>query len=420
MTPQLDQAVQTHLPVRADLPAGQARAFLDELAQGRHRVETALVFADWLDDHGDARGQAVRWSAWKDSHGRESRVRKTLAGKLHAWMTHYRDHLVGTDQPGGTLEWHGGLLRLRADAGVLTRTGRAAFVPRVWDLVDAGWLGEVVFRGLGSERLLAGVVRWLTDVPRVGLTAPTPAAIELLEELPSLRGLSLSQLGQIRPAVLQSLRAHPHLEELTIHACDLDRLSLFDLPRLRDLRLGHLYRVEHLQLRNLPSLETLHLGGMAALLDLDLAELPTLREGTVAGATGLSSIAYHDLPALERVTVCNAQGGTLALRRLPTLATLALRGARFAQVELEDLDVLASLDFGKSPLLSSLAVTRLPALARLVVRNAGWLGQFSLVGVPALRSLDLSGSRRLPEAWFAALARCWPQCVVRRDGAIGS
>jgi uncharacterized protein (TIGR02996 family) len=407
MKPDLDQPLQTNLPLRADLPAEQLRAFLDAVAVGPETVEAALVFADWLEEHGDARGQAVRWSAWKDSHSRGSHARKALAGKLHAWIDHFRIPLTGTEKPGGTLEWHRGLLRIRANAAVLPARARSAFAPAIWDLIDSGWIGEVGFHGAGSERLLATMRVGLTDLPRVRLERCEEAAVEALAGLHSLRALHLAHC-RITPFVYSFVQEHDHLEELTVEGYTQANLSLFDAPRLRTLQLRTCSGLRRLQLGNLPALEELHLGGPCRLDRLEVASLETLKRVSLAGTGAIPLLSIRDLPALEELTLHNLRVRDLSLLRLPVLHTLAVSGAPLSTLTVRELPRLTAIDLGKRQNLQTITLDSLPALERLAVHRAQWLRTVTLKGVPELRELTLSECARLTPADVMALLEQTP------------
>lgn len=389
MTPDLDQPLHTALPLRDDLPAEPLRAFLDAVASGPERVASALVFADWLDDQGDARGQAVRWSAWKDSHSRTSTTRRALAGKLHAWIEHYRDALVGTDRPGGTLEWHAGLLRLRINSDVIHAVRQHTLVPGVWNLITAGWIGEVGIGGSGTARLLERLASSLGSVPRLRLERCDSSPLDFLDNCSALRALHLEETN-IDRHVFDSLRSFAHLEELTLAGCRLANLALFDMPRLRSVRARGCLFLNQVRLRDLPELTEFHLGGASKLTLLEFADLPALRAVTLAAFDPLDTLTVRDLPALERLTLHNFPLRYLRLADLPALSALDLRGAKPVNVHLDNLPRLDRLDLGKRPPVRELTGQHLPALVSLSLNRATELRTLVLKDVPALAELHLA------------------------------
>jgi uncharacterized protein (TIGR02996 family) len=439
MKPDLDQPLQTHLPLRTDLPEEQLRAFLEAVALGPERVESALVFADWLEEHGDARGQAVRWSAWKDSHGRGSVTRRALAGKLHAWIDHYRPALVGTEQPGGTLEWSRGLLRLRANTDVFPVVRRNAFVPAVWDLIEEGWIAEVGFLGAQADRLLSLVVSGLGSVPRIRLERCGPTALDALKDVPALRALHVEQ-GAIARTFFDSLRAHAHLEELSLEQCRLTTFHVFDMPSLRSLSVRGCSSLPVPQLSDLPELQELHIGGTVASSRFELHDLPALKRVCLGGLGAFPWASLRDLPALESLTLHNLSVRDLALLRLPALKRLDFWGTQLGTLTMTEVPSLRVLDLGKRQNLQTIALRGLPVLERLKVYRARWLRAVTLEQVaglqelilnecarltpgdvaglleatPALTKLDVQGIPRLGPVWIRKARKLLPGCEIVR------
>lgn len=111
----------------------------------------------------------------------------------------------------------------------------------------------------GHARGLARL-RELPELVAVWATAVTPALVRTLAELPSLRILSLYQIGKTD---LEPLAALASVEHLLIswapHLVDLSWLAR--LPKLRTLYLNDLRRADLETLPGLPALQALHVGG---------------------------------------------------------------------------------------------------------------------------------------------------------------
>jgi uncharacterized protein (TIGR02996 family) len=206
--------------VRHNLPEADLRAFLAAIHAAPDDDTPRLVFADWLEEHEDARGEMIRLSCRQATlpfdapEARELQERLTpwdVGGAMFAAWLDYDDELAcGVRGPvRGLLQvWIG------ADGG-------ASYLwdyPRLAAAIEQGWVGEVRFRGYPSEvlskvpdQLLSG-----TDVVvECDWRETSDGALEFIAQVPRLRELSLPR-GRITDAGLAHLRGHPRLRRLAV------------------------------------------------------------------------------------------------------------------------------------------------------------------------------------------------------------
>ena len=83
-TATLPEAVRTDLTIRRDLRPDDVRGFLTDLWREPDGHDAALIFADWLEDQGDARTQPVRWSVLRENCYTEQ-IRDAYRSRLTDW-----------------------------------------------------------------------------------------------------------------------------------------------------------------------------------------------------------------------------------------------------------------------------------------------------------------------------------------------
>lgn len=232
-----------------------------------------------------------------------------------------------------------------------------------------------------------------------------------LAPLAGMRRLGLGYIDQDTLAALPSFRA---LEELRLDGTPLQGLVLLSrCQALRSLELRHT-RIASLEgIEALASLERLTIATPSAPAGLDrLSSLPRLRELSIHVIDRLDLCQLPPLPALERLEICGLDDRSIelasvdALARYPSLRALALRATDVKNIEwLAPLGRLTSLD---------MAATDVEDLSPL--RSLGRLRRLSLLLVPArdltplaelvdLEMLDVSSVDGFPIDVLAKLSR---------------
>lgn len=286
----LPEPVRQDLTVRRDLPAGDVAGFLDDLWREPDGTDAGLVFADWLEDHGDARCQPVRWSLRRERAYTEP-VRAAYRDRMTAWWLKHGNHWVGPLPGGLQLVWHHGGLSVRIDAAHSPTPGPVATAQVVRSLRRSPWIARLELAHVQTAALLYDLSPHLRALD---LTACAAHDLAGLERLAGLRRLTLA--GYLL-GVLE-LRGLPGLERVEIHgAAHLDRVALDDLPELR-----------RLDPRDCPALREVAVERAANLADLELTELAALRH-----------LRLRDLPALRRLDLPRFARLDLQVRDCPLL-----------------------------------------------------------------------------------------------------
>jgi uncharacterized protein (TIGR02996 family) len=116
-------------------------AFLDAIADAPEDVTPRLVFADWLEEHGDPRAELLRLGARVVEMRRPPLPTELVALELAAWEKKYLPAWIGTVPRKAHVHVADGLLTLRASAGFLARPScesRSALVSGGSDTVRKG------------------------------------------------------------------------------------------------------------------------------------------------------------------------------------------------------------------------------------------------------------------------------------------
>lgn len=343
-----------------------------------------LVYADWLQQRGDPRGQLIVLQA---TGAPEAEQRALIDAHLEL-----RGPDVGLD-PAPAIAWEYGYWR-RLELGAYG-----------WAPDDRALAGAAAFAGAPSARFL----RELSIRARTRDAAATALAIARARR-GTLHALSaVVGRGAFDDASLRALAACTRLRALELFACnDVTAAGLAHLSALRelarlDLRQAPLDDAGAAALRGLPlrdvsfdvvrDLTPVGVRALAAapLERLRLAGLP-LRDMHAAALAGHATLAAVDLAGAPLDEV-----GCRALAALPALRELSLAGSPLSPAAtraLADAPGLRALDLGHSEALADDAIAPLAALRELRALDLGATavtasGLRALRGLP-LRALDVS------------------------------
>lgn len=220
------------------LPDDDLRAFLSACQADPDDLSPRLVFADWLDEHGDPRGEPIRWSVERDRDWQSRIWRADLVVQHREWMeTHTANWPGGLPGPA---RWGWGLLQLQIKP---TQIADLAQRP-CW---NEGWIGLVRIDMIDRQSL-----RWLAQGPgRLMISATAfirDQDLEPLTELSNLAGLDLSYAEVLTDVAGPTLARLTQLRKLSLLACrHLTSGGLAGLSRLNELR--------ELDLRSTPAAE---------------------------------------------------------------------------------------------------------------------------------------------------------------------
>lgn len=373
----------------------QEQAFLEAI---RHRPGSAadrLIYADWLTERGDLRGEFIRYQVQarrlSSSNPRrldlEAQAQDLLLVHEADWLGPMLGHIANWDWRGGLLEW-------------VT---------------------------LSAEVFLANAEHWLPTLPLLGVhlrkARPHIAALARCPQMRYLNGLYLGDTG-LRDADLKVLLGSPYLKRLRtlyLHSNNLrDKGIRFlaktaNLPRLRELGLGHNMIGDEAiaALANSPHLGRLrHLNLM--LTGLEEAGVRALAGSPLLSRLRVLSIGMNRLPAgcLAALAAAPGLAGLRVLSygmNLPDDADVAaLAGSPHA-------DGLRHLALDSFSALGDQALTALassPSLGRLRQLSVG-PGLWGRVGVRALgRSRCLTSLRSLKLTPGPLTAREVPRALL--------
>ncbi|MFV8752979.1 hypothetical protein ACNOYE_20730 [Nannocystaceae bacterium ST9] len=397
------------------------------LEQAREReltpeLERAWVFADGLQNRGDARGELLALELAAALAGESEQARALQRSARAAWQR-LGPSLAGSlrASPALRLRWRGGFLlgaRPRGGAEIsgllaspaarsLTRIRVEFCTQEELDRLVAGVLVHrrpLVRLDLPDSRLsdLSG----LSEVASLrALRVGDRFDPQLLERLPELRALGLG--GRAQPRA-RELAAAPELERLELvgpNPGDLEGLARH-LPRLRELSLFGMSASEGPRfLAGAERLERLRLPDTPIRSLAELPALPRLRALTLVPANLPLVRELGRMRELERLALLGGKVGELdsiaALERLEHLALSATR--------VRDLTPLRALPRLRSLVLDGGDLRRMAGLAELGLERLELLRLANLdlaliAGMPRLRSLTLDLGGRRPRG-LDALAR---------------
>jgi uncharacterized protein (TIGR02996 family) len=155
-----------------ELPEEKVRSFLATIRANFDDDAPRLVFADWLDDHGDPRGEMIRLSCELESLLAQSPDRPAMEARLADWGD-YGKLLGKWIEPGLT---HPEATRVGVERGLLrVHSGdewecyNATYWPRFVRAVDQGWLGRAHVGGWRCrlDDLVAGHHPLLAQAPEI-------------------------------------------------------------------------------------------------------------------------------------------------------------------------------------------------------------------------------------------------------------
>jgi uncharacterized protein (TIGR02996 family) len=352
----------TSEPAIRPLPQADLRAFLGAVQADPDDPAPRLVFADWLEDHGDARAELLRLGValapFRDTpwESGAAPLRKCLRAwekqHLPAWLP-VRPSGLSVQFDTGLMSWHVNPRKWktvfrRSDVRAILEDGWVemidvrAWEPVDWDTIRADWPALSAFTWLKLYRRwdVGGPLATLLELPRLtGLLAPippgvpppsaaeyaplgelaelrdlqppqsTPEAFRALGKLPRLWRLIFSADPTFRDEHLAAVGAHPHLTSLYLtesgNLTDGGLTVLARMPRLRFLYLGAMQQVTRAGLAHvagLRELRALHLSRSRGLTDDDLAALAPLRELRSLGLFGCEWVSDAGLEHLRPLT----------------------------------------------------------------------------------------------------------------------
>lgn len=341
----------------------EAKALLRAICASPDEDTPRLVYADWLDEHGQSeRAEFVRVQVELARIEGDDPRRPALARREHElWAAHERTWTAAL--PRGTSD---PVFRRGFLAGV-NASGRGAFAKYAGELfaahpVTSVWLG-------GDENQLRTVARspYLARVRDLGVFDAEPDGLGLLLRSQFATGLRGLHLDEVR-LVTRRTRLIDFFSVLDVpHLTGLSRLSLkFDSTDVKESR-------QFARLKVLPALTelTLHADALADTTVRELVATPAvaglrvLRLGgsrlTDAGVRHLAESTH--LAELRRLTLSGAHRvtaeGFAALAEAPHLANLTDLDLRSTNVTSDDTRAL--IDAPNLPRLSRLVLNCTPA-----------------------------------------------------------
>jgi uncharacterized protein (TIGR02996 family) len=316
------------------LPEAELRAFLAAIQDDPDDVAARLVFADWLEEHGDPRAELLRLGVALEPVRENPRERQAaiLLRQLKAWQKQYLAAWLPKKTAGpsvqldrGLMTWHINprnwrtiiskpALRRLLDTGWVEWIDVRVWTSADWELVRADWPGLSGCTRLSLYRRwgVGGWLQTLGELPRVvALCAPTTtpcdtAELAVLGEMTELRDL---QPPSARPEAFAALRGLPRLRRLAFSfdpaLGDSHLKAVGPHPRLADL---HLTGPENITddglsvLAGMPRLRRLYLGATRHVSRAGLEHVASLRELRHLDLSGSRNLRDDDLAALSGLT----------------------------------------------------------------------------------------------------------------------
>jgi uncharacterized protein (TIGR02996 family) len=236
----------------AECAMSQLESFLEAIHESPDDDTPRLIFADWLDENGDAAGvpaasaraELIRvqcaLAAWVPDHERRARLQ---ARESELLIEHSRTWVP--DLPDAWADWsfHRGLLQARVAAPLFVSE---QFARAVEPALRAGWIDRMHLSGLRGY--IAGVaftplLRWITalDLCNEGITDPELDILTRAPHWQRLRQLALrnNNLYSV-PGNFADDRKWPLLEWLDLSNNFIPQTAGIDLVRVAGERLGYL------------------------------------------------------------------------------------------------------------------------------------------------------------------------------------
>jgi uncharacterized protein (TIGR02996 family) len=401
-------------------PEDQQAAFLAAIRDDPDDDAARLVFADWLEDHGDsARAELIRIQCALADLEQDDPSREELQRREGDLLFQHGADWRDSPPPDVQVAFRRGLASVQVKAQALSTDAVSQ-----WLLARRSWVSEMRVSGGDDELLRDAIAR--------GLFAQVVALSFLYDRLTDDGLQHLAGLTQLRELKLMCRRVTSkglkHLSGLT----RLRKLSLTG-RQLKDAGLKHLAWLTQLQELDLDGTAVTgtglkHLAGLAQLEALSL-EGTAVTDATLkhlAGLTHLEDLSLEDtrvtdaalehLAGLTRLQWLNLRGtgvtgaGLVHLAGLTELRGLVLLGAEVTDEGLEHLAGLTGLqaldlhatDVTDAGLEHLAGLTGLRKLSLSMTRVTD-SGLKHLAGLTALRALNLS-STPVTDAGLAHLA----------------
>jgi uncharacterized protein (TIGR02996 family) len=286
----LPEPLRADLTIQRDLPEEEVIGFLGDLWREPEGPDVGLMFADWLEDHGDARSQPVRWSLLRENAYTEA-VRTAYRERITEWWLRHGRAWVGPVARNIPLVWYRGCLTARIEVNAGGGESPVETSHRIRSLRQAPWVARVELSHAHRASILFDFGSYLRALVLRACTIHDFAALELLG---TLRHLTL----EAYPGTRLELRGHRELEVLEIHGPGPLQLFLLDnLPRLNRLDLRDCQAIEEMRLEHGSRLKALNLSEVIALRWLTLIDLPRLERLEVS-RLGLSELILEYCPRL--------------------------------------------------------------------------------------------------------------------------
>jgi uncharacterized protein (TIGR02996 family) len=315
-------------------PTADEQRFIDEITADPDASDVPLVFADWLDEHGQAdRAELIR---------AELRLRK----------------LEGS-------EWQ----QLNARVGKLRKRCSAVFSAGVRKKFDLHWERGLVYAQVHSDaRLTAADLRDLARFPCLtelrGFETLGPDQLARLSQCPNVKSLRLYHRGDLTPEQWEALATLSHVERLSLNY---DQAGLGD--GLSYIATMHGLKELDLEYRSVGDIEVAQLAALTGLEALNLGRADVGDDGLMF------------LPSLKRLRALVLHHTKITDATLQRLVSLPL----------------TALDIGDTEVKEPLAcVLRFPRLQKVGLRRFAQITDANLpdlLGLPDLREVDLRLTR---------------------------
>jgi uncharacterized protein (TIGR02996 family) len=367
-------------------PANLQDAFLAAIRDDPEEDAPRLIFADWLEEQGDPRGEFIRVQCALAGMGQDDPRREELARREAELLRLHSQAWSGNPPSEIHISFRRGLLAVTVMAEVLDGDHRPAS-PRLlvaaarlgvtaqaqardravqWLLARQGWLSDLQLYDVADEGLRHAAAHGLLARP-VALTlvygSLTDAGLAHLAGLTQLDHLSFNLLNVTGPGLghLAGLTRLKYLELFARGLTDAGLECLTGPPQLRMLRLLN---------TQVTDAGLGHLAGLSQLRWLDM------RASAVRGVglKHLTRLTHLEKLSLNQTEVTGA--GLEHLAGLPQLRELDLSQTRVRDAGLEHLAALTQL--------------------RVLNLHQAWVkgpGLVHLVGLRRLEKLDLGRSR---------------------------
>jgi uncharacterized protein (TIGR02996 family) len=274
-----------------------AESFLQAIRQAPQDDAPRLIFADWLEEHGDPRGPFVRSQCQRVRlRDHDPRAAALLEEETRLLKRHAAVWLGPLHQRGLAPEFHRGLLYVRVDVETFLSIDWPALTEtQTWDWIESvhvRFRGEVGVEALAESPALAAFTA--LDLSWNGLGDGGVEALAASPHLKQLRSLDLRFTGIGRDGIA-ALAHSPNLAGLTALKLDDNYLGDGDITPLTDSpRWANLASL-HLRWNHIGPAGALHLAGAIglpnlAVLSLGNNDVDDEGAAALAAATGLPKL----------------------------------------------------------------------------------------------------------------------------------